>query len=388
MEKRFIEQKADAHRPEKQPPEQDQPLLTDIADFLKDTKTVLPLVMLGLFLLAFIGFLHFAKPFVMPILLAVMLSFLLQPVVNFLFRLKIPKWAGGLIIIVLLIATVATVVSHLIEPTKDWMEKAPQNFHKVQQKIEGYIRPARQLGKQVQEITTTSPEQPRAKVEVSQAGLAGTVMSYASSFVATIVEILVLLYFLLATGEMFTQKLVKVLPTLRDKKRAVSIFHEVQNNISVYLLTITVINIVFGTLVGVSVMLLNMPNPLLWGTLAAALNFIPYFGPLTGVTILAVAGLVTFESLGRGFLPPMIYLCLHAIESNLFTPLILGKRLTLNPVVIFGSIIFWMWLWGITGALIAVPLLMIIKIVCDHFKPLAPVAEFLGEAESAAVADR
>ena len=111
--------------------------------------------------------------------------------------------------------------------------------------------------------------------------------------------------------------------------------------------------------------------------MAALLNFIPYFGPMMGVFILALAGLLTFDSVGRALIPPLIYLSLHAVESNFVTPMILGRRLTLNPVVIFVSLMFWTWLWGIAGALMSVPLLMTLKIVCDHFKPLAPVSEFL-----------
>ena len=382
MEKRFKDKNEQSNLSETPDEESEKPLLTDIADFLKNTKAILPLAVLGIFLLGFIAFLQFAKPFVMPILLAMILSFLLKPIVNVLGKIKIPRWLGALIVIVAMTSSIGLVLSHLTQPARDWMEKAPENFHKLRQKMEHYIRPAQQLGRQVQQITTTAPEQPtQAKVEVSNADIAGAVVGYARDVITALVEVIVLLYFLLAAGDLFAQKLVKLLPSLTDKKRAVSIFHDVQNNISVYLFTITVINICLGALVGFGVMLLGMPNPLLWGTLAAALNFIPYFGPLTGVTVLAIAGLVTFDSVGRGFIPPLLYLCLHGIEANFFTPLILGRRLTLNPVVIFASIIFWMWLWGIPGALIAVPLLMITKIICDHFKPLAPIAEFLSEAQ-------
>ncbi|MDB6028501.1 MAG: family transporter, partial [Verrucomicrobiales bacterium] len=372
MEKRVSDSTNPERIPEPAVPEPEQPLLTDIADFLKDTKTILPLTMLGLFLLAFIAFLHFAKPFCMPIVFAVILSFLLKPVVNVLQNIRLPRWLGALIVIVAFVSLVSIVFSHLVQPAREWMEKGPENFQKIQQRVEHYIRPARKLGEQVQSITTTAPDkEPQPKVEVSKTDVAGAVVSYASSLITSLIEVIVLLYFLLVAGDMFAQKLVKVLATFRDKKRAVSIFHELQNNISVYLFTITIINVSLGALVGLGVMLLGMPNPLLWGSLAAILNFIPYFGPLTGVTILAIAGMTTFDSVGRGMIPPALYLGLHAIESNFITPMVLGRRLTLNPVVIFGSLIFWMWLWGIPGALIAVPLLMMIKIICDHFKPLA-----------------
>jgi predicted PurR-regulated permease PerM len=191
------------------------------------------------------------------------------------------------------------------------------------------------------------------------------------------IETVVLLFFMLAAGDLFMQKLVKVLPTLHDKRKAVEIAHEVQHSLSAFLFTITLINAVLGVAVGFAAFLVGLPNPVLWGVLAGALNFIPYFGPITGVAVLLVAGFITFDSPLRALLPSVIYLGLHGVEANFITPLILGRRLTLNPLVIFISLMFWTWLWGIPGALLSIPMLMMFKILCDHFKPLAPVGEFL-----------
>jgi predicted PurR-regulated permease PerM len=203
------------------------------------------------------------------------------------------------------------------------------------------------------------------------------VLSFTTAFLTGLIETLVLLYFFLATGDHLMRKLVRVVPSFENKRNVIGIVHDVQHSISTFLFTITVVNLCLGTLVAFGVYSVGMSNALLWGVLAALLNFIPYFGPFTGVVILAIAGLLTFDSVGRGLLPPLIYLGLHAIESNFVTPMVLGRRLTLNPVVIFLSLMFWMWLWGIPGALLAVPLLMTLKILCDHFKPLAPVGELL-----------
>jgi predicted PurR-regulated permease PerM len=124
-------------------------------------------------------------------------------------------------------------------------------------------------------------------------------------------------------------------------------------------------------------LLLGMPNPVLWGVVAGLLNFIPYFGPLVVVLVLVLAGFLSFESTLGALTPSISYLAIHALESNFITPAALGRRLTLNPVVIFLSLMFWTWLWGVPGALLAVPLLMTLKIFCDHFKPLAAIGEFL-----------
>jgi predicted PurR-regulated permease PerM len=191
----------------------------------------------------------------------------------------------------------------------------------------------------------------------------------------------VLLFFMLAAGDMFMNKLVKVLPTLHDKKTAVEIARDVQYNLSAFLFTITAINAVLGALVGLAAFLVGLPNPLLWGVLAGLLNFIPYFGPITGVVVLLIAGFITFESPWRALAPALIYFALHATESNIVTPMILGRRLTLNPLVIFISLMFWTWLWGIPGALLSIPLVMMLKVFCDHFKPLAAMGEFLSGGE-------
>jgi len=187
-----------------------------------------------------------------------------------------------------------------------------------------------------------------------------------------------LLYLLLASGDLFLQKLVHVMPTLGDKKRAVEISHEIQQNISNYLLSVTLINLGLGVIVSSGLYFMGVPNAAMWGIFVAFLNFIPYFGPVAGIALLAALGLLTFEtSLWRALLPPAWYLLLHLLETNLITPVLLGRRFTLNPVVIFVSLIFWTWLWGIPGALLSLPILVSIKVVSDHVPKLSPVSEIL-----------
>jgi predicted PurR-regulated permease PerM len=202
-------------------------------------------------------------------------------------------------------------------------------------------------------------------------------INWTETFLAGVAEALILLYLLLASGDLFLQKLVHVMPTLRDKKRAVEISHEIQQNISNYLFSVTVINLGLGVLVSVGLRLLDVPNAAMWGIIAAVLNFVPYFGPVAGVTVLAGVGLLTFETLWQGLLPPAWYLLLHLLEANLVTPVLLGRRFTLNPVVIFVSLIFWTWLWGVPGALLSVPILVSIKVICDRVPAMSPVSELV-----------
>jgi predicted PurR-regulated permease PerM len=186
-----------------------------------------------------------------------------------------------------------------------------------------------------------------------------------------------LLYLLLASGDLFLQKLVRVMPTLRDKKRAVEISHEIQQNISKYLFSVSMINIGMGLVVSVGLYVMGVPNAAMWGMFVAVLNFVPYFGPIAGAIVLAAGGLLSFDTLGMGLLPPAWYLLLHLLEANLITPVLLGRRFTLNPVAIFVSLIFWTWLWGVPGALLSVPILVSIKVVCDRLPAMSPVSELL-----------
>jgi predicted PurR-regulated permease PerM len=214
-------------------------------------------------------------------------------------------------------------------------------------------------------------------LEVKESRGAGPILNWTGTLLVGIGETLVLVYLLLASGDLFLQKLVRVMPTLSDKKRAVEISHEIQQNISNYLFSVSVINLGLGLAVSGGLYFMGVPNAAMWGMLVAVLNFVPYFGPITGVIMLGTVGLLTFDTLGQGLLPPVWYLVLHLLESNLITPVLLGRRFTLNPVVIFVSLIFWTWLWGVPGALLSVPILVSIKVVCDRVPAMSPVSELL-----------
>jgi len=214
-------------------------------------------------------------------------------------------------------------------------------------------------------------------VELKTSRVPGTFINWTGTFLVGLGETLVLLYLLLASGDLFLQKLVRVMPTFRDKKRAVEISHEVQQNISNYLFSVSLINVGLGAIVSGGLYFMGVPNAAMWGMLAALLNFVPYFGPVAGVILLSIVGLLTFDTLWQGLLPPAWYLLLHLLEANLITPVLLGRRFTLNPVVIFVSLIFWTWLWGVPGALLSVPILVSIKVVCDRIPALSSVSELL-----------
>jgi len=214
-------------------------------------------------------------------------------------------------------------------------------------------------------------------VEIKDSRGTSSILNWTGTLLVGIGETLVLVYLLLASGDLFLQKLVRVMPTLSDKKRAVEVSHEIQQNISNYLFSVSLINIGLGIVVSGGLYFMGVPNAAMWGMLVAVLNFVPYFGPVAGVILLATVGLLTFDTLWQGLLPPAWYLVLHLLEANLITPVLLGRRFTLNPVVIFISLIFWIWLWGVPGALLSVPILVSIKAVCDRVPAMSPVSELL-----------
>ncbi len=198
---------------------------------------------------------------------------------------------------------------------------------------------------------------------------------------ATLLIIVALLFLLLASGTMFQEKLVRSLPRFRHKKQAVMITNQIQKDISVYLGTVAVINTGLGLAIGLGLYAIGMPNAALWGTMAALLNFVPYIGFAIGTSIVFIVGLLTFDTFAGALLPPAVYIVCNAVEANAVTPILLSRRLTLNAVVVFLAVLGWSWLWGVSGALLAVPLLAMIKVVSDHVDGLGGLSEFLGSRE-------
>jgi predicted PurR-regulated permease PerM len=335
----------------------------------------------GLFVLAAFYTLYFARDFILPILLAWILSSLLAPIVRLFKRVRIPEPLSALFIILTLLGTLSLGAYRLSDPAAEWIQKAPESLSGVRAKLQRIMRPVQgvqETTKEIEKMTTLGKDEEATAVEIKKPGLGEVVLSRAKNFLLAGGVTLVLLYFLLASGDMFLLKLVKILPTLENKKRAVEIYRQIEADVSTYLAVVTLINIAFGCVIGFSMYLLGMPNPVLWGVMAAVLAYIPYLGSLIGIGTVTVVAILTFDEIFRIIMVPAIYFVLDTIEANLVSPMILGRRLALNPVVIFIWLIFCGWIWGITGALLAVPLLAIIKIISDQVEQLAPIGEFLG----------
>ena len=336
----------------------------------------------GLLILGCFYTLFFARDFFLPVILALVFNLLLGPLVRVLKNLHIPLPLGAAIVILALFAIIGVVLWQLSAPISEWVGRVPEVAQKLQDGMRKFKKPVEKVSQateQVRSIGDAPGQKPAAQVQLAQPGPLAELLTKTYGFVFLFVEFVVLLYFLLASGDLFLRKLIHILPRSADRKRAVSIAREIEDSISRYLLTAALIDACLGSVGALAFWALGVPNPILWGALGAVLNFIPYLGALTTVVIVGVVSAVTFPSITQALWPPLAYLCLATLEGNFITPWILGRRLTLNPVVIFLAVTFWGWMWGIPGALLAVPMLAMFKIFCDHIEPLAPIGEFLGD---------
>jgi predicted PurR-regulated permease PerM len=359
----------------------EQPNLRKLQEALTDRLEVRSVAITGLLVLAVLYTLFFARAFLLPIVLAVLLDFLLSPVIRALKRVRVPEPLGAAVVILALLGGVGGVGYSLADPAREWVQLAPQSLAKVQGRLRELRRPVDQMtrtAEQVEAATEMSKPGPQ-EVVVRGPRLSERLFGSTQSILVGALETLILLYFLLAAGDLFLQKLIKVLPLLRDKKKAVAIARETEASISTYLLTMTVVNVGLGVAVTLVMLLLKMPNALLWGTLAGLAEFVPYIGATVMLGLLAMAGLVAFPDVGHALLVPGAYLAVNLVQANFISPAVLGRRLTLNPVAILVGLAFWWWIWGVGGAFIAVPLLATFKIFCDHIESLAPIGEFLGK---------
>ncbi len=286
---------------------------------------------------------YFAQGFFLPVVLAIVLALLLHPIVRALRRLYLPAPLAAGVVVLTLAAALAGGAYTLAGPAEQWVREAPQIGRQLQFKLRGVIQSASAIGdvsKQVEEIAKGPKEAGVQEVVVKEPGLLTQAATGAPEAAASILLAAFLLYFLLATGDLFLEKLVRALPRLRDKVRAVAIAREIEQEISRYLLTVTTINIALGCVIGGAMALLGMPNPVLWGVMAALLNFIPYVGSVIGSLVVGSIALVTFNDPVAIVLPPLAYLGFSAIEGQLVTPMALGRSLGMNPVAIFLGVAF------------------------------------------------
>jgi len=314
-----------------------------------------------------------------------LLNLLLAPVVRGLRRyLRLPTGVGAALVLLLGVGIVAGTIYGLSGPTTRWLDELPIAMVNLRLKLEQLRQPVAEVqeaAKRVENLAQGQPdpgEEEPVEVAVAGPGLPEMILGGAVTFVTGSVVMVALLFFLLASGDTLLRQAVSIAPRLSDKRRVVEIARDTEDDISYYLLTVSLINAGLGVAVGTAMYVLGMPNALLWGVMAGIFNFVPFLGAVVGIGIVGLVALLTFDQLWSILLPPLSYLFLTSFEAQFVTPALLARRLTLNPVAVFLALIVWTWLWGIAGALLAVPLLATFKICCDHIEPLQPIGTMLG----------
>jgi predicted PurR-regulated permease PerM len=335
----------------------------------------------GIFLLLVLYTLKIASAFFIPVILAILLKFLFASVIRGLARFHIAPPLGAVVVLVVLLGGLGFGIYQIASPAGEWMGKLPQTVRQVERKLKGVRQQVEEVNKATKEVdrlTSLSGTTQSQKVEVRKPTLSESLLAPTQDFVVSLGIVILLLYFLLASEDTLLRKLVTVLPRFHDKKMAVEISRQIEQDISLYLITIITINTLFGLAIGAAMYFLGLPAPHLWGVMAGLLHFIPFLGAVVGISVVTLVAAVTLNVINAILLVPVVYLSLNLLEEYVLLPLVLGRRLMLNPVVLLVWMIFWGWLWGVAGALMAVPLLAILKIICDRIEALAGFGEFIG----------
>ena len=321
----------------------------------------------GIFILLLGAFLYFSRPVLLPVVAAVLIGTTLAPIVKAGARRRISPWATALVLGLLLVAAAGTAVTLLANPVSEWIAKAPEIGAAIKQKLYVLDRPLSAL-QELQEVLMPSGGKTVA-VEQSQLALVTPVISVVTPAVVEITLFFVTLIFFLATQMDFRSYMVSFFTSRDAKLRFLRIANDIEDHLASYVATVTVINFGLGVVVALGAWLFGFPNPIIFGILAMALNYIPYIGAACLTVIILSVGLVTFPSLSFALIPPAAFVAVATIEGQFVTPAVLGARLTLNPLMVLLALAFWAWLWGPIGAFLAVPLTMVGLVTLHHLFP-------------------
>jgi predicted PurR-regulated permease PerM len=338
------------------------------------------LSIVGLLLIAFGCVLYLARVVFIPLTFALMLSFVLSPVVTLLRRFRLPRAFGAAVVVLALLAVSVFAVVELATPAADWIGRSPKVFQTLERKVRPWRRPVKdvsELAERVERMTQVEQRKPPQEVTLEKPGFLSAALDTVWAVAAGSLVTVFALYFTLLTGDVLLARVIAWVPDLNSQRRTADVLDSIQKGMSRYLGTVLSINVCVGLAVALGMYLFGMPNPFLWGALAAIVNFVPYVGPFVGILTVGAVSVVSFPDTTSAMLPPLFYLALASVEGNVITPLVLGRTCELDPLVIFVWLLFWGWLWGVPGAIVAVPLLMLIKLTCEKSLFLEPVASLI-----------
>ena len=335
--------------------------------------------LLALLLIAVIAVMYGAADLLVPIAFSLLLNLLLSPVVKSLQQIGIPTTLSAGVLVTTIVGLVIFAAGGLAGPAERWIKEAPQSVREFQNQAfeaQKELSGITELAKEVDELAASETPANAQEVVVKSPGVLTSIVGSLPSIAAYTGIVLFLTFFLLASGDTLLRRITRCGRTWTERRRIVSIARQIQSDLSRYLGTVTVVNLILGATVALVMHLLNVPNPLLWGAVAGLFNFAPYVGALATTLVLTVVGISTFDSLTDALVVPLSFVALTILEGQLITPTVLGRRLAVHPLIVFLAIIFWGWLWGVAGALMAVPIITSLKVVADHVPRLSIVASF------------
>ncbi len=322
-----------------------------------------------------------AQGLILPVLLAMFFALIGNPIIRALRRLWVPRFLGALLVLVGGLSATLWLGSQLVQPAGDWVRQVPRQMSELAPKLREMAKPMQAANQAAQNIaraaggeSTSRPVQV-VKTEVNDPYKA---LTTTPRMLASVLAVVLLTFFFMVYGDSLQRNSVALLPTRQQKKLTVNILQSIEREISRYVLTISVINAVVGLVFAAALYWLKVPlqEALLWGTMAAILNFAPYVGPLIGIIIMLLMGFVAFDD-WHSWVPAGIYLALHTLEGQFLTPIVLGRQMRLSPLILILALMVFGWLWGIVGLLLAVPLLVCVKLVLGRIEGLEGWAKLL-----------
>jgi predicted PurR-regulated permease PerM len=308
--------------------------------------------------------------FFMPVTVAFVVALMLVPLLEWLERRRVPSGIAALIALVLFLFIANATLVMIVIPASEWVRMLPEHAAQVRANISPLVDAFNALEKLGNQLATAVGQQAataRERMPVQQP--TSIIALVATSAPAVLIEIflaILLVYFFLAGWTAMRAKAIRERETLTGSLRVARMLRDMVSGTAQYLLTITIINASLGAVVAALVWALGMPTPLMWGGLAAIFNFVPYVGPIVVTGLLALGGLIVFNDVFPALLPAAAFLMCHLIEANVVTPRVVGHRLTVSPVWILLALSFWGWVWGAVGALVSVPLLILMKVMLDR----------------------
>ena len=322
---------------------------------------------IGIFLLLFGAFLYMGHAILLPILAAAVVALTLAPLVKGAKAYGIPPWISGLLIVVVTLGALSLLVTALAGPVSEWIGRAPEIGATIKQRLSVLDQPLAAL----HELENTLFGGGSGLLNVS-APPPNVVMPVVAFLTPAAGELLLffgtLMFFLVGQIEL-RNHVVSMFGNHDAKLRFLKIMRDIERNLAGYITVVTIINASLGVIVALGAWFIGFPNPVIFGLLAALLNYVPYVGPAAMVIVLLGVGLVTFSSLSHAFIAPIGLIALTTAEGHFITPTIVGRRLTLNPLLVFLTLAFWTWMWGPIGAFLAVPLSIIGLVVVNHLFP-------------------